>query len=170
MAIYNSTQFTKNAMRPTHGERTNQQTMQATVALTTALVAADTINMLRLPPYARVIGAVVSADQLDTNGTPTLALTVGDLGVGVAGGSNYVAPNAARYFTATTVGRAAGGVATDSNTNQIMRGQGYNFWNNQPAPCTVQVTVTTAAATFQAGNIYLSIEYFVDEPASVLNQ
>ncbi|MDE2458606.1 MAG: hypothetical protein KGL20_05155 [Rhodospirillales bacterium] len=162
MTAYQSDYIAKNKNRPTHGERNTTQHMFATAALSTALVANDTVALLELPPYARVVGAAISADQLDTNATPTIAFNVGDAGYGTVTGV------AARYFATTSVGRAA--APSDSNTNSALRGQAQNFYNGQPYPLTITATCSTAAATFAAGNLYFRVDYYIDEPVSPINQ
>lgn len=168
MTTYNSDVITKNANRSAHGESRDAQHAYGIVTLPTALVAGDVINFLKLPPYARVTSACLQATQLDTNGAPTLAVTVGDSGVGITGGTNFVAADTARYFTATTVGRAA--APGDANATTAMNGRAQNFLNNQASVLPIFATVTVAAATFATGTMSLRVTYFVDEPASVLNQ
>lgn len=162
MAVYNSNLIIKNANGATHGESREAQHAFATVAIAAALVAGDTINLLNLPAYARVIGACVSADQLDSNGAATISLKVGDAGYG------SITADAARYFTTTAVGRVAS--PADANANANMNGHAQNFLNGQPATLEIFATVVTAAATFAAGNLYFRIAYYIDEPVSVLNQ
>lgn len=159
---YSSDLVLKPGNRPTHGESRTTQHMFATAALATALSVGDTVTLANLPPYARIVGMCISADQLDTNGTATIAFNVGDAGYGSVSGV------AARYFSATSVGRAA--APADANANSAMRGQAQNFFNNQPAALPIVATCSAAAATFQAGNLYLRVDYYVDEPASLLNQ
>lgn len=162
MATYSSDVILKNSNISTHGESKVRQGQYVVAALTTPLVANDVINLCYLPPYARVVGAVFSADQLDTNGTATLALEAGD------GGFTGVPALANRYFTTTTIGRVAAPAA--ANTNQVMNPLGQNFYNNQNVPLLITATCLTAAATWQAGNIYFRIDYYASEPASALNQ
>lgn len=162
MTAYQSDYIAKNKNRPTHGESKVTQHMFATAALSTALAVNDTVQLIEIPPYARVVGAVISADQLDTNGTPTIAFNVGDAGYG------SVAAAASRYFSATSVGRAA--APADANANSAMRGQAQNFYNNQPYPLLITATCSAAAATFAAGNLYFRVDYYIDEPVSPINQ
>ena len=60
--------------------------------------AADVIQMVPVPRGARILDVILSATDMDSNGTPTVAYTVGD------GGS------ANRFITTSTIGQA-GGVA-----------------------------------------------------------
>jgi hypothetical protein len=162
MTVYNSDLITKNANRATHGESRVEQHAFATVFLAVALVANDTLQLLKLPPYARVTGACIAADHIDTNATGTIGFTVGDSGF------SGVAADTSRYFAATSVGRVAG--PSDANASAAMSGKAQNFLNAQPAPLTIFATVAVPAATFAAGNVTFRISYYLDEPASVLNQ
>lgn len=60
-------------------------------ALTAALAANDTVTMFRLMPNFRVTGGLLKSDDLDTNGTPTITLSLGDAG------------DDDRYFSVATV-------------------------------------------------------------------
>lgn len=162
MTVFNSDLIIKNANRATHGESRVEQHAFATVALTTAPAANDTLQFVKLPPYARVTGACISADHIDTNVAGTIGFIVGDAGF------SGVTADTSRYFSATSVGRAT--VPNDTNASAAMSGKAQNFLNAQPAPLTIFATVAVAAATFAAGNVYFRISYYLDEPASVLNQ
>lgn len=166
MATYNSDLILKNANRATHGEAREAQYAFGTVAVAVALIAGDILNLVKLPAFARVTSACISADRLDTNATGTIAFTVGD--GGFTGLSGVVAADASRYFAATSVGRAV--APADANASAAMSGKAQNFLNAQPAPLTIFATVGVAAATFAAGNLYFRIEYYIDEPCSALNQ
>lgn len=164
MTAYNSTAIIQNANSGTHGESRVSQSLFWTAPLKTALVANDTINMGYLPPYARIIAATFSADQLDTNGAPTIAFELGDAAV------------PARIFpTGTTIGRAATGANANSNSLPNTAVIDYLAVGNATPGALNQgtliiATCTAAAATWQAGNLYCRIDYYVDEPLSVLNQ
>lgn len=166
MATTYSNEITKRANRSVHGESKGAQHLYVTAAITANPTAADIVQMAYLPAWARVTGACIDSDQLDTNGSATIALKVGD--GGFTGINGAVAADTARYFTATTIGRVANPAA--ANFNSAMVGYAQNFWNAQPAPLLVFVTFTVTAATFAAGNIHLRMSYYIDEPASALNQ
>lgn len=166
MAIIYSKEIIKHANLPVHGESRVAQHEYWTAPLAVNPTVADTIQFGYLPPWARVTGACVSADRLDTNGAPTIAITVGD--GGFTGLNGVVAADLARYFAATSVGRVANPAA--ANYNSAMVGYAQNFWNAQPAPLLILGTVTAIAATFAAGNFYLRMSYYIDEPPSALNQ
>lgn len=167
MTDYLSNELIKRANTSVHGESREHQSAFGTVAISVAPVANDTFEFLNLPRWARIIGAEIDSDQLDTNGSPTIAFKVGDSGF--TGGLNgNVAADTARYFTGTTIGRVAG--PADANSNASVNGRAQNFYNAQPATLRVFATCTTAAATFQAGNLRFRVTYIIDEPPSNLNQ
>ena len=98
MAAYNSNKMlagTQPKMLPSAGG----VNVLATASLTTALALNDTINMLQLAADASdpqgsgptIIGMVLDCDKLDSNGTPTITLSVGD------------SVSATRYFNASTI-------------------------------------------------------------------
>lgn len=167
MTAFLSTNLIKRANRSVHGESKVHQSATGTVAIAVAPVVNDTYAFVDLPPWARIVGAELDADQLDTNGSPAIAFKVGDSGF--TGGLNgTVAADTARYFSATTVGRVAG--PANANATAAMDGKAQNFWNAQPTTLRVFATCTTIAATFQAGNLRFRVTYFIDEPPSNLNQ
>jgi hypothetical protein len=115
---------------------------------TVALTTADVVDMLDLPPRARIIGAQLKYEgQTDSNGSPTWAVNVGITGT------------AALIFAGSTAGRAAGASidrapaagATDYVTTGKTR---------------VKLVPSANAATFVTGQkIVLLISYLVEEPA-----
>lgn len=163
MTTTNSNEIVKNQNKSAHGDSREAQHAYFTLPLAANPVANDIFNFGYLPAFARVVGACVSADRIDTNGSPTFAMTVGDGGFGSA-----VAADTARYFTATTIGRAA--TPFDANASSAMNGRAQNFQNAQPADLLVFGTCTVTCATFAAGNLHLRVSYYIDEPASTLNQ
>lgn len=163
MATIKSDQVTSNGPRSVHGDAREHQTMLTTTSITAAPAVSDIWQLGYLPANAVVVGAGFVASQMDTNGSPTLAIEVGDAGyTGVAG-------DVARYFpTATAVGRAATGA--DANANFTPNGRVRLFKNTSGAPILVFATVTAVAATFAAGTFQWEVTYLIDEPQSLLNQ
>ncbi len=119
----------------------NVQCLYAEVAPSAALTTSDVFNFGYLPINARVVGAFIEASDLDTNGSPTLTLNVGDSG------------DADRYFAASTVGQAG-----TASTALAVTGLGYKT--------TAKTLVTGApaanAATGVAGTISVGILYVVE--------
>jgi hypothetical protein len=95
MATYNSPCVTANAPAIGHGLAGNAKVATATVTCAAAPSTSDTLNFFDLPAGSRVHMAMLTASDMDTNGSPTLALNIGDSG------------SAARLFSASTVGQAA---------------------------------------------------------------
>ncbi len=118
---------------------------RAQFSLTAALALNDTIQLFDLPPRARVIGGFIKSDDIDTNGTPTVAFNVGDSG------------SANRFFAASTAGQAG---TVDRN----MAATGMDYLTT--AKTRVFLTVSTAPATgTTTGNIVVVFDYMVEEPA-----
>lgn len=166
MTTFLSNEIIRRANKSVHGESRVHQSLRATVAITVNPIANDTYGFIDLPAWARIVGAEIDSDQLDTNGSATIAFKVGD--GGFTGLEGVVAADTARYFTATTIGRVANPAA--ANYNSAMVGYAQNFRNSQTVPLRIFATCTVTAATFAAGNLNFRITYFIDEPPSALNQ
>ncbi len=114
------------------------------IALTANPPAADVLRIMRVPAGTQVSALMVGNSDLDTNGTPTIVVSIGYAPVVAAEGPAAVA----NYFQA----------AGDTVLQAANAGKLYcNF-----APITfdkdvyITMTVGTAAATFAAGTIYLN--------------
>lgn len=100
-----------------------------------AYVINDVIQMVAIPNGYQVTEVILDADQLDTNGSPLITLSVGD------------ATTVAAYITASTIGQT-GGIARAStkaymdNTPVAIATSGGN-----PGTTIVQVKVIAAPAT-----------------------
>lgn len=105
------------------------------------LEAADVIQFGVIPQGATYLGGYIATDDLDSNGTPTLDLIVGDTtdpdGLQASG----------------TVGQAAG-ITTLSGTD-------ITNARTTTQDETISVKVNAAAATAAAGTIRLVVEYYV---------
>jgi len=95
-----------------------------------------------LPKYARVVDAILKASDLDTNGSPTIALNIGDAG------------DADRLFAASNVGQA-GTIARMTATT----GFGYRYDDETM----ITGAPSTNAATGAAGTIELFVSYVVED-------
>lgn len=115
-------------------------TVYGEYSLLAALALNDVIQMVRVPNGARVIDVLLAAADLDTNGVPTITLSVGD------GGAT------ARYVSASTIGQA-GGIA---NGISVSTGFGYVY----AAEDTIDVLVAAGPATgATSGTIKLAVTY-----------
>lgn len=114
-------------------------TAYSSYELTAALVVDDVIQMLKVPIGAIILDVVLSTDDLDTSGSPTLVLDVGD------------GDNDDRLISASTVGQA-GGVAYMDEIDALL----YQY----TADDTIDVSVKTAPATgASSGTINLAVTY-----------
>jgi len=145
MATYSSSQVAGNIPLSHHGMGGTLKCAYATVAVPSTIATTDTINFCDLPAGARVVLVAIEADDLDTNGTPTITINVGDAG------------SATRYFSASTVAQAG----TLSTATAVA---GAGFLNT--AKTRVVGVLQANPATGAAGNIYLSVLYVIEGVAS----
>lgn len=107
---------------------------------TANFTAADDIKLVRIPAGTEIATVHIQADDLDTNGTPTIVFRVGytpcDSTSVLAANSTYFA--AAGQTTAQAGGRLA------CSFKPITFQEDVYLW----------VTINTAAATFAAGDIH----------------
>ena len=136
----NADGYTATALQ-THSKQVG--VVDATHEVTTGeLELADKIRIGKVPAGATYLGGYLATDDLDSNGTPALVLTLGD-------------DDDADGIVATgTVGQAAG----------ITRADGAYVTNRTTttAEKTIYVTVGTAAATAAAGTLRAVVEYYVE--------
>lgn len=111
-----------------------------TIAVTAAQAGAvnTLLGSVRLPLNAEIVGIVLDSDALDSNGSPTMTISIGD------------AASDARLLAANTVCRAGGVVVTPAKG-----AIGFQY----TAETLIQVKVKAAAATGAAGNIKYGILY-----------
>lgn len=133
-----------------HGDNTNSVHLHAVSGTIATWAAGDTIAIGYLPRNAVVVScSLKAASQLDSNGAPTLTLSIGVTG-------------AATVFKSaiTTVGRAAG-----ASADQTLSAAGVLYKNVTGAKIAVLVTVATAAATPVAGTLEADLEFYVEDAA-----
>jgi hypothetical protein len=152
MTTYSTTLYANNIPSGTgHGDFDTSTHLHAVSGSISTWAAGDTINVGYLPRNAVVVGAILkAASQLDTNGAPTLTLSLG------VSGATTLFKNAI-----TTVGRAAG-VSADVT----LAAAGALYKNTSGAKIAVLVTVGAAAATPVAGTLEVDIEYYVEDLAA----
>jgi hypothetical protein len=141
MATYNSTAVANNAPTATHGAAGNVKVARASVTCAAAPSSSDTINFFDLPANARIHYALLQASDMDTNGTPLLALNVGYSG------------SASALFSASTVGQAGTLAAETSVTAQDLL---------LASKTRITGTASTNAATGAAGTVTLTVLYSVE--------
>lgn len=116
---------------------------EAIVAMTTAMLdnADDEVGLFYLPKGAVVVRATIAATDMDSNGSPALAIDVGD------------ASDEDRIFAGSTVGQGAT-LSTAIATTGFL----YKYANDTM----IKAFINTAAATAAAGTLYVAVEYFID--------
>jgi hypothetical protein len=114
----------------------------AIVAMTTAMLdnANDDVGLFNVPAGAVVVGAMLSATDMDTGG-PTLAIDVGD------------AADEDRIFAASTVGQAGTLSQAIARTAHL-----YKY----TVETQIRAYIQTAATTPAAGTLTFSLFYFID--------
>ena len=126
---------------PGHGLGGNLKASYGEVAFSGTITTADSAALLNLPVGAIVMGGFIEADDLDTSGSPTITLNVGDAG------------DADRYFAASTVAQT--GVA---GTALAVTGLGCTVTEGNTA---VRIAVAANAATSAAGNVRVGLFYIL---------
>lgn len=142
MATYRSDQVTFEMPIASHGEAGTVRCARFKVTVGAALTTSDAIQFGYVPHYARIVDATLKATDMDTNGSPTLTLNVGDSG------------DADRLFAASTVGQA-GTIARMTATT----GFGYRY----DTPTLITGVPAANAATGVAGTIELFLFYTVED-------
>lgn len=119
------------------------------IALSAAPLLNDTIEMGPLPAGHTPIDWVLDVADLDSNGTPTIAMSLGLLNSGKTDLSTAAADGGAVWTSGITSGQAGG---FTRNASRVL-------FAVQPAETdrSIALKVTTAAATFQAGTIKLCV-------------
>ena len=145
MATYSSSLVSGSAPVPSHGLYGNTKVISATVSCTAAPSTSDTLQFFTLPKNAKVHMAVLAASDMDTNGTPTLALNVGDAG------------SASRLFAASTVGQAG-------TLSSAIATTGFEY--QYTADTLITGTASNNAATGAAGTVTLTVFYTLEGGAS----
>lgn len=102
--------------------------------------AADVIQMIPVAKGTTVLNVFLTAEDIDSNGSPAITLDVGDGG------------DPDRFIDGSTVGQA-GGIAQIGSGVAAAAIDGFPY--TYTADDTIDVTVATAAATKAAGNITL---------------
>lgn len=126
---------------PGHGFGGNVKVSYGEVAFTGTITTADSAVICNLPVGAIVIGATLEADDLDTGGSPSITLNVGDAG------------SASRYFAASTVAQTGAAAAATAATGLL--------WTVTEGNTAVRVAVAANAATSAAGSVRLAVMYYL---------
>lgn len=147
MATYSSTDYSTNAPVPANGLSRGAQVMYFPITVTAALTTSDVFNFGYVPANFRLVDAILKASDMDTNGTPTLAINVG------------ISGTAQLIFAASTVGQAG-------TVDRAMAVAGVNY----KFPSTSKTLITGApsanAATGAAGTLELVLIGYVEDSAT----
>lgn len=119
------------------------------LSLSTAMIdnANDDIGLFYVPAGAVILGCTVSGTDMDSNGTPALAIDIGDSG------------DEDRLIAAATVGQAGTLSAALARTGHL-----YKYSTRTQ----IRAYIQTAAATAVAGTLNVSITYCVDPEFAAL--
>ena len=114
----------------------------AKFSLSAALALNDVMEMVKVPAGATVLDVILHTDDLDTNGTPTITLDVGD------------GADADYFLSASQVARTGGVARADAATFKP---------KTYVAEGLIQVTVSAAPATgATSGDVELTVLYTMD--------
>lgn len=141
MATYRSQQVTDEMPIQSHG-LANTHTVRFPVTLSAAVTTADAVQFGYVPQYARIVDAVLQSTDIDTNGTPTVTINVGDAG------------DVDRFFAASTIGQTGGVVRMSVTT-----GFGYRY----DTATLITGAFAANAATGAAGTLTLYLTYVVED-------
>lgn len=126
------------------GESRTMKAFGRRVTLTaTDLVTGNIVEAFVVPAGFTVTGIIASATDMDTNGSPTLAISVGD------------AASATRYLSSSVIGQAGTLVSaftTPATTNVLFA---------HTVDTKILVTMTTGSATAAGGTLDLYLTGFV---------
>lgn len=145
MATYNSPAVANNTPVKSYGIAASLLVQTATVTCSAAPTTTDTLNFFTMPKNAKIHLAVLSASDMDTNVSPTIALNIGDAG------------SASRLFAASTVAQA-GTLSTAIATT------GFEY--QYTADTVITGTASNNAATGAAGTVTLTVFYTLEGGAS----
>lgn len=108
---------------------------------TTDLATGSVVKAFVVPRGFVATGIIAVATDMDTNGTPTLAISVGDSGSSV------------RHLSSSTIGQAG-------TTTQTLASTGLLY--EHTADTEILVTMTTGSATAAAGTLDLYLTGFMN--------
>lgn len=115
----------------------------ATYTLSAALALNDVIQMVKVPSGATILDMTLTSTDVDTNGTPTIVLDVGD-------GSDTD-----RFIDGTTIGQTGGTVRIGQGITTATH-IGYNYTAEDTIDVLVQAGPATGAAS---GSVFLYVLY-----------
>jgi hypothetical protein len=146
--------FTGRAQAPTTFDG-SVMAVRSAVSLATADLANGTVGGLAILPAGAIpVAFELDATQLDSNGTPTLAYSVGVLNAAQTAISTATADGGAAWATGQTTGRTSGGSASG-----IVASRPAKLVTPSTSDRTIGVSLTAAAATAVAGTLAMTLWY-----------
>lgn len=148
MAIYQS-DAAKGLQTPPNAQLAGVEgVMRYSMTVPTTIAAGDILELACIPPGMRVTEIIQDADDLDSNGTPTLAYDIGIMS-GKFGDTTPSRTCGAEFYAGSTLGRT-GGVDRPTLASAYRVGGGA-------AARSIGVKINTAAATPVSGTIGLTV-------------
>lgn len=120
--------------------RTNKTFGRRVALATTDLTTGSVVEAFMVPAGFTVTGIIAVASDMDSNGSPTLALSVGDSG------------SSTRHLSSSNIGQAGTSTQTLAATGLL-----YTY----TADTKILVTATTGSATAAAGTLDLYLQGFM---------
>ena len=136
MANYQSKQYANSPNAFPGAHPGNMIAFYWEVSITANAANGDTFDFGVVPKGFRVLGGCLESTDIDTNGSPTAAINVGDSG------------SASRLFSSSTVGQAG-----TADRALAVAGQHYIY----TADTVVTGIIATGPATGTTGTLYLSL-------------
>lgn len=125
------------------------------INVTTADLANGVVGAIGILPAGHVPVAIeVDAAQLDSNGTPTLAYSIGLLNAGQTAIDTSASSGGAAWATGQTIGRTAGGSASG-----VIASRPLKLTPQAQVDRLLGIALTGAAATAVAGSIAITLHY-----------
>lgn len=150
-----SSDFMNGRLPAIQGSATDVTYQRYPIKLTTADLANGVVGAVGILPAGHIPVAVeVDADQLDSNGAPAFAYSLGILKSDQSDLSTATADGGAAWATGLTVGRTAGGSASGPVASRPLK-----LVQQAQVDRLVGIKVTGAAATAVAGTLALSLWY-----------
>ena len=136
MAAYTSKQYANSPKSFVGATPGNMMAFYWEVSITANAANGDTFTFGTVPKGFRVLGGCLESTDIDTNGSPTAAINVGDSG------------SASRLFSSSTVGQAG-----TADRALAVAGQHYLYTDDT----VITGVIATGPATGTTGTLYLSL-------------
>lgn len=128
------------------------QNVHVAKSITTAMLASGIVTaLIRMPAYTRYVDLYAKATDMDTNGSPALAIDIG-----IAGVSDTTYDDVDAFLDGSTIGQAG----TGGDQTMLAAGVGLLV----PVDHYITLTAATAAATAAAGTLTLGIQCVIESP------